>query len=183
MRSDSPNQKEIIPVVADKDVQETWEANGRIVIHKTNASGQIMPTMVNRGKRFTITAVEREAYGDRAASEKQDPFKNGLLSPVRLIEGSEAERFYADHPNTMTEEDMQKLFKGHWKTFEKRIGEVSSPFILNRMLEMAKSDENATVKQQQTIEARLEEIEPRGYTEVSSDAGPRSNRTTFTPAV
>lgn len=162
---------------------ETWEANGRIVLHKSNSSGVVTPTLINRGKKFTVTALERQQYADRCASEEQDPFKNGLLSPVRLIEGSEAERFYADHPNTMTEEGMKELFKAHPKTFEKKVSEITSPFILHRMLELAKSeDEGATLRQSKLIEARVEEIAPKGFTEIETNTGARASNS-FTPAI
>lgn len=156
--------------MADNNELETWEANGRVVIRKSDARGNLAPFMVNRGKKFTITSMERELYQDRAASEETDPFKNGLLVPVRLIEGSDAQRLYADNPNTMAEEDIRKLFKSHWKVFEKKVAEISSPYILNRMLAMAEeNDAGVTVRQASLVENRLDEVAPKSYTERTSE--------------
>jgi hypothetical protein len=139
---------------------ETWQANGRIVLYKTNRLGSTDAVLVNRGRRIQLTEQERIMNQDRVADEKQDPFANGTLSPVRLPDSSkESAQAIVDNPNTMSEEDMVKILDGHHKTFEKKLAEISSPYVVRRMLAIAQSDDvDITVKRVEAIETRLRDL-------------------------
>lgn len=139
---------------------ETWEANGRVCIRKVDRNGNLEPVMVNRGRRIQLTEEERRLNQLRAASEEMDPFANGTLSPVRLVEGSEAAEAILSNPNHVTEDDMRELLSGHHKTFEKRLNEFVSPYILRRMIDMAENDDEVEVstKRMQAIKDRLKEV-------------------------
>lgn len=139
---------------------ETWQANGRIVLRKFNRTGNLEAVLVNSGRRIQLTEQERIMNQDRVADESMDPFANGTLSPVRLPDSSkESAQAIVESPNTIGEEDMVKLLDGHHKTFEKKLGEITSPYVVRRMLAIAQSDDvDVTLKRVEAIESRLREL-------------------------
>lgn len=139
---------------------ETWQANGRIVLRKYNRAGTLEEVMVNTNRRIQLTAAERMMNQDRVVDEKMDPFANGTLSPVRLPESSKAStQAIVSSPNTITEDDMLTALTGHHKTFEKKITEISSPYVLRRMLAMAREDDmDISIKRVEALETRLREV-------------------------
>lgn len=148
---------------------ETWKnaTAATVVITKRDRSGNEVHEIINGGRNFTLTRDERLLNMDRAATDDLDVFKNGMLVPVRLLEGDEDAVEIAANPNLMTDTDMQALFKGHWRTFEAKVTEIRNPLALGRLLEIAQ-EIDATVRQVKIIEDRLEEVGPKGYTEVTS---------------
>lgn len=146
--------------MVDQEEYETWQANGRIVLRKFNRVGSLEAVLVNSGRRIQLTEQERIMNQDRVADAAMDPFTNGTLSPVRLPDSSkESAQAIVDSPNTMAEEDMVKLLDGHHKTFDKKLGEITSPYVVRRMLALAQSDEvDITVKRIEAIETRLREL-------------------------
>jgi hypothetical protein len=162
----STETKEQGVYMAETD-QETWQANSTVVLKKTDPRGNVIDLIVNKGKKFVISPIDRQINEDMSADESLNMFSNGILTPVRLIEGSDTEKIMAENPNVMTETEMRTLFSAHPKTFAKKVSEVSSPFILARMRELA-DEIDATVRQVAIIEARHEQVEPKGYREVST---------------
>lgn len=135
---------------------ESWKANGRIVLQKGNNSGQMVPVMVNRGRTIQLTEQERLLIQDMVASEEQDPFMNGTLSPVRLIEGARSTQAILENPNALADEDVVKLLEGHHKTFEKKVSEITSPYVLQRMIDLIDSDEvDVSTKRLSAVRERL----------------------------
>jgi hypothetical protein len=106
---------------------------------------------------------------------------NGILTPIRLIEGSENSAEIASNPNLISEEDMRKLFGQHWKQFQGRVNEITNVTTLSRLLAMT-DEVDATVKQVQVIKDRIAEVQPNSFVEVSTvnsspqDVEPRGNR-------
>lgn len=151
---------------------EAWKnaGLGLIVIKKTNQKGEFGEEAVPGGKVIQITPKDRRANSEMAAIEELDVFKNGMLTPIRLIDSEEDAKEIASNPNLMTEQDMKDLFKSHWKTFENRIGEVANETTLTRLLEIGRA-EDAKVRQVEAIEARLAEIRPVTHVEVIQQAG------------
>lgn len=139
---------------------ETWQANGRIVLYKTNRLGSMEAVLVNRGRKIQLTEQERIMNQDRVADEKMDPFANGTLSPVRLPDSSkESAQAIVENPNTISEEEMVRILDGHHKTFEKKLADISSPYVVRRMLAIAQGEDvDITVKRVEAIEARLREL-------------------------
>jgi hypothetical protein len=126
--------------MAEEDY-ETWQANGRIVL-----------------RRIQLTEQERMMNQDYVVEERQDPFVNGTLSPVRLPQ-SETTQAFIDNPNTMSEDDMVELLNGHHNTFKKKLDEISSPYAVRRMIAIAKSDDvDVTIKRVEALESRLREL-------------------------
>jgi hypothetical protein len=162
---------------------ETWKnaTRGRIFLKKYNQQGQLAAEMVPGGKVFQISPTERRINTEMAASPDLDFFQNGQLTPVRLIETEEDAKEIASNPNLMAESDMVTLFKGHWKTFEAKVNEISNLTTLKRLLEIAQSDEvDAKVRQVEAVKARISDIDPVEHVEIAH-AGSVDERTGLKP--
>lgn len=108
---------------------------------------------------------------DRAANEKLDMFRNGVLNPVRLIDGADDPVYQeiASNPNLMGESDLRDMFNLHWKTFEKKLADISNPITLKRLLAIAEEDGvKVTVNQHKAVQARIEEVDPSAAVEADS---------------
>lgn len=152
---------------------ETWENStpGRVVVRKFDARGTLGHELVGSKRKIAITPQERKINQEMAASEDLDVFKNGTMQPVRLIEGNEETQEIASNPNHVSESDIRAMVKGHHKTLEKRLTEIRNPSALQRLLEVAR-DEDASVSTVEKIKARLQEVSPSLYEEVTPVGGP-----------
>lgn len=140
---------------------ETWQANGRIVLRKYGINGAVDEVMVNRGKKIQITEKERRLNQARVIDERSDPFANGTLSPVRLPESSDdSTKAIVESPNAVSDEELRELVdNAHHKTFEKRLGEITSPYVVRRMIKMTSEDDvDVTLKRVEALETRLREL-------------------------
>lgn len=150
---------------------EMWEnpGNSRVVVAKLDARGQRRSEMVNGGRKFHITPLERRMNQEMAYNETLDVFKNGTLRPVRLIEGTEDANEIASNPNHLSDSDMVELLKGHHKTFEKRLSEIKNPGTVERLLELSQSkDIDASTSRVQMIRDRIVEMDPATVEEVQA---------------
>lgn len=149
---------------------ETWKnvGKGKAEIIKLDPRGIERGELIDGGKTFTITREERLINQDRCLASKNDSFSNGRFSPVRILDGDEPEHDMALSPNLISEGDLQGLFKQHWKTFEKKIAEISSVITLQRLLDIA-NEKDATVKQVKVIEERLFEIDSTAFPQPGID--------------
>lgn len=99
---------------------------------------------------------------DMAANEDLDVFKNGMMVPVRLIEGTEDKAEIASNPNLKSEGDLRELFSLHWKQFESEVAKITNVTTLNRLKEIAQEGD-ATVRQVNVIEARVVDVDPGSH--------------------
>ena len=138
---------------------ETWKNDtaARIWVKKVDRHGELEDVQVPPGKVLHLTPDERRINHEIAVEEKFDMFKNGSLTPVRLIEGTEDAAEIASNPNLMSETDMRDLFKQNWRTFDAKVQEITNPIALDRLREIA-SEEDATVRQMEVITNRLAEF-------------------------
>lgn len=151
---------------------EKWEntTRGRVVILRYDRNGDVRREMIRAGQKFTLTPEERVLNSDRAATEKLDIFRNGVLNAVQLLDGVEdpAYQEIASNPNMMSESDLKELFTLHWKTFEKRVNDIDNTLTLSRLVAIADeadeqdSDSDVTVstRQYKILKDRLEELDP-----------------------
>lgn len=160
---------------------ETWKNStaGRVVLKKFNQRGELSDEMMSGGKVFHIKPQERRINQEMAATPELDMFSNGQLTPVRLIETEEDAKEIASNPNLLSESDMKDLYKGHWKTFESKVAEISNINTLERLLEIG-SEVDAKVRQIDVIKARVEELNPVEHTEINH-AGSVDERTGLRP--
>lgn len=153
---------------------ESWQNTiaGKIFLKKYNQRGELAAEMIPGGKVFQITPTERRINSEMAATPELDFFRNGQLTPVRLIETEEDAKEIASNPNLLAESDMVDLFKAHWKTFEARISEINNATTLERLLEVAQSDVvDAKVRQVEVIKAKLDQINPANHVEIAHAGG------------
>lgn len=142
---------------------ETWEnaTRGRVVLLKFDRQGDIRREMIRGNQKFTISPEERVLNSDRAATEGLDVFRNGVLTPVRLLDGVEdpAYQEIASNPNMLGESDLRDMYGLHWKTFEKKLAEISNPMTLERLYAIGEEDDTkVTVNQHKAVQARLDEV-------------------------
>jgi hypothetical protein len=140
---------------------EIWKSaiNGTIGVLKFDRRGELVEEIVRKGQKLTISTNERIINSERASSETLDFFKNGMLTPVRLLDDAEDAAEIASNPNLMSEDELRDLFKVHWKVFESKIAAISNEITLNRLKAIA-DEVDATVRQLRVIDARLEELNP-----------------------
>lgn len=147
-------------MMAEDKAYESWKylGAGRISLLKYNQKGELAGELIPGGKVFQISPQERRINQEMAAGEDLDFFRNGQLAPVRLLDTDDAAEL-ASNPNVMSETDMRSLFKTNWKNFDSRIQEVSNTSTLERLVQIAK-EVDATVRQLEIIESRLDELKP-----------------------
>lgn len=140
---------------------ETWKnaTKGVVWVVKFDRFGNEQQEVIPAGRAFSLAKDERLINQDRAADENLDVFSNGMLVPVRLLEGDEDALDIANNPNLMGETDMGELFKQHWKTFEAKVAKINNESTLLRLRDMADTLD-ASVKQAAIIEARIKEVAP-----------------------
>lgn len=141
---------------------ESWKniGAGRIVVKRFGvAPGMLIEEMVGPGKVVQLTPRERRLNQERAANSGLDVFTNGMLTPVHLIETEADAKELASNANVLSETDMHSLVKAHAKTFDKKLGDITNPIILRRLLEIAR-EQDCTIKRVESIEARLKAVVP-----------------------
>lgn len=152
---------------------ETWSnaTAGRIVVRMHNSQGAVDDILVAPGRNIHITPNDRRMNQEQAAGPDQDPFQNGFLAPVRLIDGEADAELLLDNPNVITEEDMKALFDKPFDAFCARLEEISLPITLQRLQRIAGEVETAQVRQVNAIRARISALVPVTHEEVVSMAG------------
>lgn len=141
--------------------KETWKnaTDGYIVLAKIDRRGDVGHEIVPSGKTVAISVDERLMNQDSAANEDLNIFRNGMMVPVRLLEGTEDKAEIESNPNLKSEEDLRKMFGLQWKKFEIEVGEINNVTTLNRLKSIAQEGD-ATVRQVNVIEARIAEVDP-----------------------
>lgn len=162
---------------------EIWRnaIKGFIGVKKTDRRGEMKDEVIRGGEKFQITTEDRQLNSELAAGDDLDVFKNGMLMPVKILDGAEDAKEIASNPNLITESDMAALFAAHWKTFEAKIGQISNPSTLNRLLAMAE-ESDATVRQVNALKERVQALQPVPVVERETFTPPRPMSGGFSPA-
>lgn len=147
---------------------EVWKNAGqaRIVIQRLSSDGP-RHEMIAGGRTFTISPRERQLNQNLAATPGLDVFANGMLFPVELLEATEDT--VRTNPNHLSDDQLPALFKLHYRTFAKRMSEISNPIVLERLLTIA--PEHATIKQLEMIKERIAELCPEQKPPEVDDSG------------
>ena len=153
---------------------EVWRNNtpGTTYFTKLGEYGKRMTELVHGGRTFTLTPAERRINQSGYAGPEQDLFVNGTFQPVTLLDGEPDTPQLRENPNTLTDRDIQRLFKIRGEAFAQRIGEISSEIVLRRVLDMAREPRHGvTLHQYEMIKMR--EMELKGeLDEPPADAKP-----------
>lgn len=156
-----PSSKNLNPYpqpLTGQDV-EVWKnaAPGSTGILKVDPYGNVRGERIAPGTTTTVTPYERRVNHDRSVSEELDPFLNGRLTPVRLLDDDEDTPVLKANPNTWSETEIKNALKLPAKELKSALEDISNPIVLERMEEVAQSAD-ATVSQIKAIEDRKEEV-------------------------
>lgn len=139
---------------------ETWEntTKSTVVTIKTDHLGQQARVATKGGQKLVITPQDRRFNQEMVSKDKYDPFQNGLLAPVKLVDKEDAEKA-AQNPNQMTEDDLEKFLSSPAGEFAERLLAISSEPVLRRLRKVAR-DADVKPSRQEAIQTRLESIVP-----------------------
>lgn len=163
--------------------KETWQnvTRGTAAVIKLDMRGMEYGEVVRAGGKVSLSPEERRLNQDRAATEKQDLFSNGMLSPVRLVDGSEDNTDIAANPNFMSESDISDLFGLTLPALRAKLADIESYALVLRIRETAELVD-ARKSQVAAVDARLEEFAPKNVVEVQSAPARGEAPKPFTPA-
>lgn len=142
---------------------ESWKSAiaGVIVIKRFDRKGDPIDEAVYSGKSVMLTPEERRLNQEIAAEPELDPFQNGMLIPVKLIESADDYEDLKGNPNHLSEPEMRALLANP-KAIDKlksTIGSLSNPVTLQRLLAIAEEpDVDVTVRQIKVIKERISEV-------------------------
>lgn len=142
---------------------ETWEntGRGRVQIRRFNELGREKVELISGGRKFHVTPRDRRLNQEMCANPSMDIFTNGLLRPVRLLEGDEEAEKLSQNPNHLSESDMRDLIHLHYKKFDERLSEITNILTVERILEIAEQEETgATVRTVKKLRDRMVELDP-----------------------
>lgn len=149
-------------------VVEEWEnvSAGKVMVNRFTGLGhEERQDAVTPGRTILISTQERTTLNsDRCYAESADPFVNGIMRPVTLVETS-SDLVDDDNPNHMSESDITAAFKArNYLKFKKSISGITSVALLDKMLAVAQldpeSDNNvdATAGQVSALQDRIESL-------------------------
>lgn len=171
-------------IVKELEATERWQStiDGVIWIHKFDRNGKEIEEQVKGGGAIRLLPEERQMNQEMCAEASLDPFLNGHLIPLKLVDTADDYEELKGNPNHITEEDMRGLLKNPKAitALKDGVAKVSNPSTLQRLLAIANDpDSDATVKQVKVIEARLSEVRDLdAFTEIEQIGGRDIARTT-----
>lgn len=140
---------------------ETWVNDGerKIVVRKLGEYGVETEEAVRGGETLKILPRDRRLNQVKTPNPKNDPFLNGWLVPVHLIESEEDYEKLTNNPNIITDEDMHELVRQDDAAFAEKANKINNPVVLMRMLEVAKA-EDVPFSRVNDIQGRLQRNNP-----------------------
>lgn len=141
--------------------KEVWQnnGNGEIWVNTTNSRGELVQSVVRPKTKIFISTADRIINQELTVDDNLDFFKNGMLTPVKLLEDAEDYEELASNPNHLSESDMKALFNLKVADFKKRIADISNLTTLQRILDLAEQeDTGAGVSQVKALTARVEAL-------------------------
>lgn len=167
---------------------ETWEnqTKGLVAVNKFDRRGDLIQELVRGGRKIHLTPDERRMNSDMAYDASVDTFKNGTMTPVRLVDGDEDIAMIEANPNVRSADELEGLFELQWKKFDSEIAEISNLSTLSRLLEMA-DEKDATVRQVALLKDRISAVDPSALidddgTTVQSYGEPDAGMRAVTPS-
>lgn len=146
-------------ITSTKDYEQ-WKSaiKGTIVLKRFDRKGDTINEVVAAGKSISLLPEERRLNQEIAAEPGLDPFQNGMLIPVKLLETADDYDDLQGNPNHLSESDMRALLANPKKldVLEAAIAELENPTTLQRLRAIAEEPEvDATVRQLRIIDARI----------------------------
>lgn len=145
---------------------EMWKntTKGTVAVNKLDHRGERYQQLVRGGRSINLTVEERRMNVEMAYDENVDPFRNGTMVPVKIIENDEEIMALQSSPNVKTDDELSELFDLHWKKFDEEIAKITNPATLGRLYELA-VEHDATHRQVSSVQARLQEVDPAANVE------------------
>lgn len=156
-------QKQGKRVVTEIDPKERWQSTieGVIWVHTFDRNGRDIETAVKAGATIKLLPEERAMNQEMVAEASLDPFLNGHLVPLQLVESADDFHALQGNPNHLTEADMESLLANPKDVagVQASIADVTNAATLQRFLAKANADDsNASVRQVRAIEGRLFDV-------------------------
>lgn len=140
---------------------EVWRncTPGTTYFTKLGEYGKRETELVRGNATFSLTPGERRINQAGYATVEQDLFRNGTFQPVTLLDDEPDTPRLRDNPNTLTDRDIQQLFKTRGEAFADRVNAITSEVVLGRVLEMAREPRhNVTLAQYEVLKLRQMEL-------------------------
>jgi hypothetical protein len=146
---------------ATEVAQEVWETTTQrhMRFRKTDSKGREITFKVGgqKGRRFNISAEDRELNELLCFKPSQNAFRNGLLLPVKGSEVAKA----AEDPNMLTDAEIIALLALEGNSFKSKIGKITAEATLRRIDEIAADlEEPLSKSKQETLTTALAPYEP-----------------------
>lgn len=122
------------------------------------AEGRARHLRVQPGRRIEVSPEVRRLNQSSSATGRQDPFSNGTLVPVVLLE-DESDFDQLSTPNHISDTELEEMVDLHPNALGARLKAVDSPVVLRRVLAAAEAG-NVTAGRMKIIRARLDEVAP-----------------------
>lgn len=153
------------------DKFEIWKnvTKGMRYVNVRDENNKVHSELVRPGGILNIKPIDREMHSNEVATDGLDMFKNGTFLPVTLVD-EESAASIESNPNHLSESEVAELFDLKIADFRKKIETITSVYVLDNMLDLAKSEDEkvkATVKQLEALEARYEEVRPPRPTRIT----------------
>lgn len=142
----------------DKSFVETWEniATRGNAIYRLDARGEERQEVITGRREFMITTEERIITEGKVLEAKNNPFKNGDFRPITVPDSVTIQT----NPNALSDEEILQMFKVSDAAWPSVLETIDSVATLRRMLDLADSQDDMTMKRYRDMEHRL--LEARG---------------------
>lgn len=145
------------------DRMETWKSvtKSTLYLKRIGEFGKHEKEKILPGRVFKLLPSERRLNQTDCAKKEYDPFTNGMLQVIELVEGEHDNEALLGNPNIVEDDDVSKIFALEGEKFELRLARITAKATLQRLLEAAESEEiAASVPQLRMVRERLEEVDP-----------------------
>lgn len=125
------------PVIEGTNM-ETWVSGikGRYMIYRNTPAGTSTETVYG-GSTFMITPEDR-AFNSSKCQPGQDPFSNGVFSPVTLTDDSSPTYKLAESPNRITDDDIDAMIADNdADAVAERVAQIDSVPAITRVISRA----------------------------------------------
>lgn len=164
-------------MASDSDF-ELWENTGlgRVMVWRNEGAGVWTHEPIRGGRTVALTPQERRYNQAKIATHKQDPFANGTLVNVTLVEGEPDNEKILANPNQLRDDDMAELVDGPWAKLQAFLDRCESRQVVQRMLAMA-TEKESSGKTVDRIQKRLDVLAPDriGVGSVITDPDPHED--------
>lgn len=152
----------------DREFVETWESVSpqKWGITHFDARGDQKVEVIAEQRQFRLTTEERIFTQDAIKSPDNDPFKNGAFRPIIVPDSITIET----NPNALSDEEIREILGAESAlAYTENLMVVDSLATLKRMLEIAESVDDLTMKRYKELEARFEAVRGRPQLEVKDE--------------